>query len=84
MLHVHLRPVTQTNLRECLDLRLTDAQTSFVASTARSLAEAYVNPNLIPLVVYPVAARGYEQPDVPMVGFTMYGLSRTSRERPYI
>lgn len=74
MTKVHMRPITQTNLRECLNLRVDDTQISFVASTAQSLAEAYVNPNLIPLAVYPIAARGYEQPDVAMVGFTMYEL----------
>jgi len=36
------------------------------------LAEAYVDPNLFPLAVYDAAACGYEQPEVPMIGFTMY------------
>ncbi len=36
------------------------------------LAEAYVDSNLFPLAVYDVAACGYEQPEAPMIGFTMY------------
>lgn len=74
MAQIHLRPITQANLRACLDLRVHDAQIPFIASTATSLAEAYVNPNLVPLAVYDVAARGYEQPQLPMIGFTMYEL----------
>jgi diamine N-acetyltransferase len=76
MVEVHLRPITLDNLSECLALRLDDAQTGLVASNAKSLAEAYVNPNLVPLAVYDAAARGWEkEPPVPMVGFTMYELA---------
>jgi len=74
MADVHLRPITQANLRDCLKLQINDAQATFVASPAQSLAEAYVNPNLVPLAVYDGAARGYEQAPVPVVGFTMYEL----------
>ncbi len=75
MTEVHLRPVTLANYRECLRLRVGEAQKDFVASNAQSLAEAYVNPTLTPLAVYDVAARGYEDPPAPMVGFTMYELA---------
>lgn len=74
MAEVHLRRITIDNLQECLDLKVDDSQKSLVATTAQSLAEAYVDSNLVPLAVYDAAARGYEQPDVPMVGFTMYEL----------
>ncbi|WP_322734948.1 GNAT family N-acetyltransferase [Nostoc sp. DedQUE12b] len=43
-----------------------------MATSTQSLAEAYVDPNLFPLAVYDAAACGYEQPEVPMIGFTMY------------
>ncbi len=75
MAKVHLRPITLANINECLALRVEDSQTAFVASTAKSLAEAKVNGNLIPLGVYDEAARGYETPAVPMIGFTMYELA---------
>ena len=72
MAEVHLRPVTLANFRECLALQVEDAQTGLIASNAKSLAEAYVNPNMRPLAVYDAAARGFEEdPPAPMVGFTM-------------
>lgn len=69
---VHLRPVTTDNLGECLALRLAEPPTALVASNAKSLAEAKVNPSLVPLAIYDVAARGHERPAVPMVGFVTY------------
>ena len=72
MAKVHLHRVTRKNFRECLNLRVTESQQSLIASTTQSLAEAYVNPNLFPLAVYDAKACGYEQPEVPMIGFTMY------------
>ena len=72
---VHLRPIDRTNLAACLALRVSDEQAGFVASNARSLTEAYVNPALVPLAVYPEAACGWEGvPPALMVGFTMYEL----------
>lgn len=72
---VHLRPVTRSNLITCLDLDVTEEQRRFVATNARSLAQAYVQDTLVPLAIYPGSARGWEQdPPVPMVGFTMYEL----------
>lgn len=71
--NVHLRPIDRANLAACLALRVRDDQAGLVADNARSLAEAYVNPALVPLAIYPGAARGWEtDPPVPMVGFTMY------------
>jgi diamine N-acetyltransferase len=72
---VHLRKVTRENLREGLNLQVTQLQKGLVAANTQSLAEAYVNPNLFPLAVYDAAACGYEQPEVPMIGFTMYELA---------
>jgi len=69
---VHLRPITRNNLYECLALRVGDRQGGLVAANGKSLAEAYVDSNLVPLGIYPIAARGHEQPNVAMVGFTMY------------
>lgn len=72
MVKVHLRKVTRENFRECLNLQVAESQKNLVATTTQSLAEAYVDPNLVPLAVYDVAACGYEQPEVPIIGFTMY------------
>ncbi|MEP0907779.1 GNAT family N-acetyltransferase [Leptolyngbya subtilissima ST-M1] len=75
MAQVHLRKVTRENFRECLNLQVTELQKGWVAANTQSLAEAYVDPNLFPLGVYDAAACGYEQPEVPMIGFTMYELA---------
>ncbi|MGK7948419.1 MAG: GNAT family N-acetyltransferase [Xenococcaceae cyanobacterium] len=69
---VHLRRVTRENFRECLNLQVAESQKNLVATTTESLAEAYVDSNLVPLAVYDISACGYEQPEVPMIGFTMY------------
>ncbi len=50
-------------------------QKGLVAANAQSLPEAYVNPNLFPLAVYDAAACGYEHPEAPMIGFTIYELA---------
>jgi len=75
MADVHLRPVTLTNYKECLALQLDPIQAAFVASNAKSLAEAKVNPTLTPLAIYDAAARGYDLPPVPMLGFGMYEIA---------
>jgi diamine N-acetyltransferase len=75
MAEVHLRPVTLDNYLECIRLQVEDTQAEFVAPNARSLAEAKVNPTLVPLVIYERAARGYPKPTLGMVGFTMYELT---------
>ena len=72
MAKVHLRKITQENFRECLNLQVAKSQKNLIATNTESLAEAYVNPNLFPLAIYDFAAQGYEQPEVPMIGFTMY------------
>ena len=75
MSEVHLRPITLANYRDCLALEVEDAQAGLIASNAKSLAEAYVNPALTPLAIYDAAARGFEEPPTPMVGFAMYELA---------
>lgn len=72
MAKIHLRKVTRENFWECLNLQVLESQKGLVATTTQSLAEAYINPNLFPLAVYDAAACGYEQPEVPIIGFTMY------------
>lgn len=72
MAKAHLRRVTRENFRECLSLQVSESQKELVATTTQSLAEAYIDPNLFPLAVYDAAACGYEQPEFPMIGFTMY------------
>jgi diamine N-acetyltransferase len=72
LIDVHFRPVTPDNERECLALRVADDQARFIASNARSLEQAKAQPALVPLAIYPAAARGYPAPKVPMVGFAMY------------
>lgn len=72
MAKVHLRQVTRENFDECLNLQVAQSQKDFIATNIESLARAYVNPNLFPLAVYDAAARGYEEPNMPAIGFTMY------------
>lgn len=68
---VHFRSIDQSNLQECLYLKLEEQQIPFVASNAQSLAEAYVNPKLFPFGVYENASIGFETPITPMIGFVM-------------
>ena len=75
MAQVHLRKVTRSNFRECMNLQVTESQEGYVATNTQSLAEAYVDPNLFPLAVYDFAVCGHEQPEEPMIGFTMYEIA---------
>src|SRR5262245_54455276 len=74
MAEVHLRRITAENEKDCLELRVDDAQARFIATNAKSLAQARANPGLVPLAIYDRAARGYLQPRDPMIGFVMYEL----------
>mgnify|MGYP000044178988 FL=1 len=69
---VHLRRITLDNYEECIGLQVSEDQTGWVATNAKSLAEAYVNPTLVPLAIYDAAMRGSDPPPGSMVGFTMY------------
>ncbi|KPV50147.1 hypothetical protein SE17_28660 [Kouleothrix aurantiaca] len=53
-------------------LRVAEHQVNLVASTLKSLAEAYVDPTLTPLAVYDASKLGLAAPSEPMIGFTMY------------
>lgn len=69
---VHLRNITLDNFHECISLEVEESQKGLVASNVKSLAQAKVNPNLFPLAIYDAAVVGYEQAQLPMIGFTMY------------
>lgn len=75
MAEVCLVPINAENREECLNLRVEDSQVPFVATNAKSLAEANSKSNFFPLAIYDRAALGHENPSVPMVGFTMYELA---------
>lgn len=74
MAEVNLQPITTDNYLECLGLRVDESQSGFVATNARSLAEAKADPTLTPLAIYDGEGLGHLPPDipVPMVGFVMY------------
>ena len=75
MAQVSLHEISANNRAECLELRVAESQSGWVAPNSESLQEAAANSNLVPLAIYDVMARGFEKPDLPMVGFTMYELS---------
>ena len=72
MAKVHLRKVTLDNFQECISLEVKENQKEFLATNVKSLAQAYVNPNLFPFAIYDGAVMGYIQPQLPMIGFVMY------------
>ncbi len=72
---VHLRKISLNNFRECISLEVEESQKGLVASNVQSLAEAYVDSNLFPLAIYDAQVAGYEKPQLPMVGFTMYEIT---------
>ncbi len=61
---IELRDITQDNFRACINLKVAESQTRFVATNLMSIAQSKVMPELIPLGVYD----GDE-----MVGFVLYG-----------
>lgn len=69
---VHLRRITLDNYKECIALQVDESQAGLVATNVESLAEAYVNPTLVPLAIYDASVRGADPPAGTMVGFTMY------------
>ena len=73
MARVHLRDVTLDNFYECVSLKVDESQKGLVASNVESLAK--VNPNLFPLAIYDAKVMGYEKPQSPMIGFTMYKIT---------
>ncbi|MCU1289854.1 MAG: GCN5-related N-acetyltransferase [Acidobacteria bacterium] len=61
---VSLREVDETNFRQCVDLKVADEQTDFVASNVYSIAESKVRPYLVPQAI----CAGKE-----LIGFALYG-----------
>jgi diamine N-acetyltransferase len=61
---IDLRDITRDNFRKCIDLKVAENQTRFVATNVMSIAQSKVMPELIPLGVYD----GDE-----IVGFVLYG-----------
>jgi len=72
---VHLRRITLDNYKECINLRLHGSQIEFIATNAESLADAYVNPTLVPLAIYDASLRGADPPEGSMIGFIMYEIA---------
>jgi diamine N-acetyltransferase len=64
-MNVSLREITPENFKECVNLKVADAQKSFVAPNVMSIAQSKIYPTMNIRAVY----AGDE-----MVGFAMYGL----------
>ena len=63
-MQITLRDITQHNLRDVINLEVTEDQRSFVAPNVRSIAEAWVFRNWEPMAIYA---------DETLVGFVMCG-----------
>ena len=61
---ISLREITPENFKECISLKVSEAQTNFVASNLMSIAQAKIYPTANPFAVYA---------DEKLVGFVMYG-----------
>lgn len=64
-MEITLRPVTQDNWEECIQLKVREDQRNFVASNLYSIAESKFYPELQPMGIYA---------DDKLVGFLMHGL----------
>ena len=62
---VSLREITPANFKECVNLKVGEAQRTFVAPNVMSIAQSKIYPTVSPMAVY----AGEE-----MVGFAMFGL----------
>ena len=67
---VKLREITPENFRECIDLKVSAAQNSFVASNLMSIAQSKIYPTRQTFAVYD---------NDKMVGFVMYGFDPDDR-----
>ena len=63
--NVTLRKSDRHNFRECVKLKVAEGQTHFVAPNVFSIAQAYADPECVPLAIYDGEV---------MVGFAMYAL----------
>lgn len=64
---VSLREITPENFKECVNLKVADAQSKFVAPNVMSIAQSKIYPTVSPMAVY----AGDE-----MVGFVLFGLDK--------
>lgn len=64
-MNVSLREITPKNFKECINLKVSDEQTTFVASNVVSIAQSKIYPTVNPMAVYA---------DDEMVGFVLFGL----------
>lgn len=64
-MNVTLREITPENFKECINLKVADAQSTFVAPNVMSIAQSKIYPTVEPMAVY----AGDE-----MVGFVLFGL----------
>lgn len=64
-MNISLREITPENFKECVNLKVADAQSKFVAPNVMSIAQSKIYPTVNPTAVY----AGDE-----MVGFAMFGL----------
>lgn len=63
-MEISLHEITLENFNECVNLKVSESQTKFVASNVYSIAQSKIYPTVDPLAVY----SGDE-----MVGFVMFG-----------
>ena len=68
---ITLKEITADNFWDCIDLKVSDAQTDYVTSNAVSIAQSKVQPECIPLAIYD---------DDTMVGFLMYCIDADDSE----
>ena len=69
---IELKEITKDNLEDVLGLRVSEAQKTFVSSTACSLAQAYVyRENAFPFAIYA---------DNTLVGFIMFGYYEAKKQ----
>jgi len=73
-MNVTLREITPENFKECINLKVSETQTNFVAPNVVSIAQAKIYPTANPFAVYA---------DNEMVGFAMFGLD-TDDDRYYL
>lgn len=65
MKKVRLEEITPQNFKECINLKVSDAQTNFVASNVFSIAQSKIYPTYQPRAIYC---------DDEIVGFVLFGL----------
>ncbi len=65
MKKVRLDEITPQNFKECINLKVAESQTSFVASNVMSIAQSKIHPAFNPRAIY-----ASEE----IVGFAMFGL----------